>query len=104
MKAKVGLYVVAGIVALGLLTWGGIYVNGFFNAEREKMRHNVVGQSLSYQKGLRNELNDLYLQYRSADSDGRSTIKAVVRSKFGSENVKDLPQHLEQFLTQMMGH
>lgn len=28
------LVVVGGIVALGLMTWGGIYVNGFFNAER----------------------------------------------------------------------
>jgi len=31
-KLKMTTSVIAGVVGLGLLTWGGIYVNGFFNA------------------------------------------------------------------------
>lgn len=90
--------VIGSVVGLGLLTWGGIYVGGFFDAEREKMRTKVFEESQAYTHGMKNELNDLYLQYNTADNVGRQGISAVVRDKFASVDTTDYPVHLQTFL------
>lgn len=97
-NVKLGLYGVAGIIGLGLLTWGGIYVNGFFNAEREAQRTKVFEESQAYTHGMRNQLNDLYLEYQKADTAGRVGIKNVVRDVFASVDTTDYPAHLQNFL------
>ena len=91
--------VIAGVlVAILFVTWGGIYVKGFFSKQVETQRAKVHENSLAYQRGLRDELNQLYLQYISADSTGKIAIKSVVLSKFGPVDTSDFPQHLQQFL------
>lgn len=93
------LVVVGGIVALGLMTWGGIYVNGFFNAEREAQRNKVFHESQAYTDGMKLQLNNLYLEYQKADSAGRIGIANVVRDTFASVDTTDFPPHLQQFLS-----
>ena len=92
----------ATIVGLGLLTWGGIYVNGFFNAEREAQRTNVLQESFAYQRGMQDQLNQLYLQYQSADDAGRIGIRNVVQDQYGvNVDTSEYPAHLTQFLAQV---
>lgn len=93
------LVVVGGIVALGLMTWGGIYVNGFFNAEREAQRTKVFQESQAYTDDMKLQLNNLYLEYQKADSAGRIGIANVVRDTFASVDTTDYPSHLQQFLS-----
>ena len=79
---KVALYGTAAVVGLGLLTWGGIYVNGFFNAEREAQRTNVLKESQAYTDGMRTQLNNLYLEYQKADNAGKMGIANATRDIF----------------------
>lgn len=95
---KIALLGTAGVVGLGLLTWGGIYVNGFFNAEREAQRTKVLKQSQAYTDGMRGQLNDLYLEYNKADTNGRIGIANATRDMFASVDTSDYPAHLQQFL------
>ena len=97
-NVKLGLYAVAGIVGLGMITWGGIYVTGFFNAEREAQRTRVFKESQAYTDGMRNQLNDLYLEYQKADTAGRIGIANVVRDTFASVDTASYPAHLQTFL------
>lgn len=88
----------AAVVGLGLITWGGIHVTGFFNAEREAQRTRVFEQSQAYTQGMRNQLNDLYLEYQKADTAGRIGIANVVRDTFASVDTAAYPAHLQTFL------
>ena len=92
------LVVVGGIVAIGLMTWGGIYVKGFFDAEREAQRTKVFKESQAYNDGMKLQLNNLYLEYQKADSAGRIGIANAVRDTFASVDTNDYPTHLQQFL------
>ena len=100
-NVKLGLYGVAGIVGLGLLTWGGIYVNGFFNAEREAQRTNVLKESQAYTDGMRTQLNNLYLEYQKADSAGKVGIANATRDMFASVDTTEYPAYLQTFLYQV---
>lgn len=100
-NVKLGLYTVGGIVGLGLLTWGGIYVNGFFNAEREAQRTNVLKESQAYTDGMRTQLNNLYLEYQKADSAGKVGIANATRDMFASVDTTEYPNYLQTFLTQV---
>lgn len=100
-NVKLGLYTVGGIVGLGLLIWGGIYVNGFFNAEREAQRTNVLKESQAYTDGMRTQLNNLYLEYQKADSAGKVGIANATRDMFASVDTTEYPNYLQTFLTQV---
>lgn len=97
---KNALLAIGGILAIFLLTWGGIYVNGFFNAEREAQRNKVFKESQSYNDGMRKQLNDLYLAYQAADETGKIGIRNAVRDIFASVDTTGYPVHLQNFLSQ----
>ena len=94
-------YGIIGLVALGAVTLGGIYANGYFNQVREGQRTKVNQESFAYQRGMQNELNRLYLDYQSADVQGRIGIKNVVLSRFGSVDTSGYDAHLQQFLVEV---
>jgi len=98
---KIALYGTAAVVGLGLLTWGGIYVNGFFNAEREAQRTKVFQESQAYNDGMKLQLNNLYLDYQTADSAGRIGIANATRDIFASVDTNDYPAHLQDFLREV---
>ena len=98
---KVALYGTVAVVGLGLLTWGGIYVNGFFNAEREAQRTNVLKESQAYTDGMRTQLNNLYLEYQKADNAGKMGIANATRDIFAAVDTADYPAYLQSFLTQV---
>lgn len=95
---KIALLGTAGIIGLGMITWGGIHVAGFFNAEREAQRTRIFKESQAYTDGMRNQLNDLYLEYQKADTAGRVGIANVVRDTFASVDTVAYPAHLQNFL------
>jgi hypothetical protein len=98
---KIALYGTAAVVGFGLLSWGGIYVNGFFNAEREAQRTKVFQGSQAYNDGMKLQLNNLYLDYQTADSAGRIGIANATRDIFASVDTNDYPQHLQEFLREV---
>jgi len=98
---KLAAYAVAGVAGLGLLTWGGIYVNGFFNAEREAQRTNVLKESQAYTDGMRTQLNNLYLEYQKADNAGKAGIANATRDMFASVDTAEYPAYLQTFLAQV---
>lgn len=98
-NVKLTLIGAAAVVGLGLLTWGSIYVNGYFNSIREEQRTRVLKESQAYTDGMRNQLNNMYLEYNKADVAGRIGITNAVRDMFASVDTSDYPAHLQQFLT-----
>lgn len=99
-NVKLALYGITGIVGLSLLTWGGIHVNGFFNAEREQQRTRVLKESQAYTDGMRNQLNNLYLEYQKADTAGKMGIANATRDMFAAVDTADYPDYLQSFLRQ----
>jgi hypothetical protein len=99
-NVKIALYGTAAVIGLGLLTWGGIYVNGFFNAELEAQRTNVLKESQAYTDGMRTQLNNLYLEYQKADTAGKMGIANATRDMFASVDTADYPDYLQTFLRQ----
>lgn len=91
----------AAIFGLGLLTWGGIYVNGFFDAEREAQRNKVFQESQSHTDGMKLQLNNLYMEYQKADTAGKIGIANATRDIFASVDTTDYPQHLQNFLLEV---
>ena len=98
---KIALYGAAAVVGFGLLSWGGIYVNGFFNAEREAQRTKVFQESQAYNDGMKLPLNNLYLDYQTADSAGRIGIANATRDIFASVDTTNYPKHLQEFLREV---
>jgi hypothetical protein len=98
---KIALYGTAAVIGLGLLSWGGIYVNGFFNAEREAQRTKVFQESQAYNDGMKLQLNNLYLDYQTADSAGKIGIANATRDIFASVDTNDYPAHLQEFLREV---
>lgn len=98
---KIVLYSILAVIVLGLMTWGGIYVNGFFNAEREAQRTKLFQESQAYNDGMRLQLNNLYLEYQSADATGKIGIASATRDMFVSVDTTDYPVHLQQFLQEV---
>lgn len=98
---KIALYGAVAVVGLGLLSWGGIYVNGFFNAEREAQRTKVFQESQAYNDGMKLQLNNLYLDYQKSDSAGRIGIANATRDIFAGLDTNDYPQHLQEFLREV---
>jgi hypothetical protein len=98
---KIALYGTAAVIGLGLLTWGGIYVNGFFNAEREAQRTKVFQESQAYNDGMKLQLNNLYLDYQTADNAGKVGIANATRDIFASVDTNDYPAHLQEFLREV---
>jgi hypothetical protein len=98
---KIALYGTAAVIGLGLLTWGGIYVNGFFNAEREAQRTKVFQESQAYNDGMKLQLNNLYLDYQTADNAGKIGIANATRDIFASVDTNDYPAHLQEFLREV---
>lgn len=99
--ASVTGYIIAGVIGLGVLAVGGAYFTGYLNQIREGQRTKVNQESFAYQRGMQNELNELYLQYQSADVPGRIGIKNVVMSRFGSIDTSEYEPHLQQFLVEV---
>ena len=91
----------AAIFGLGLLTWGGIYVNGFFDAEREAQRNKVFQESQSHTDGMKLQLNNLYMEYQKADTAGKIGIANATRDIFASVDTTDYPKHLQNFLLEV---
>lgn len=90
------------IVGLGLVSWGGIYVNGFFNAEREAQRTKVFKESQAHTDGMKLQLNNLYMEYQKADDAGKIGIANATRDIFAAVDTTDYPEHLQAFLTKVM--
>lgn len=91
----------AAIVGLGLLTWGGIYVNGFFDAAREAQRTKVFQESQAHTDGMKLQLNNLYMEYQKADTAGKIGIANATRDIFASVDTTDYPKHLQNFLLEV---
>lgn len=95
------IYGILAVIGLCLLVWGGIYLNGFFNAEREAQRTKVFQESQAYTDGMKLQLNNLYLQYQAADVVGKNGIANATRDIFAGVDTSNYPQHLQQFLNEV---
>lgn len=98
---KIGLRAVGAIIALGALSFGGLYWAGFLGKHREALRTGILKESQAWTDGKKNELNRLYLEYQKADTAGRIGISNVARDSFAVEDTTSYPQHLQKFLSQI---
>jgi hypothetical protein len=97
-NVKIGLYTVGSVVGLGLLTLGGIYVNGFSNDECKTPQTEVFQESQAYTDGMKLLLDNLFLEYQKADTPGKIGISNVVRDVFTGVDTTSFPPYLQQFL------
>lgn len=89
---------VAAIAVVGLLSWGGIYVNRYFQTQAEITRTQVMKESQSHVDGMKLQLSNLFLEYQKADTAGKIGIANVTRDTFASEDTTEYPDHLQNFL------
>lgn len=99
---SVAAMVVTGFVAIGALSIGGVYFNGYLNRVAEGQRTLKFEQSVAYTQGNIRELARMETEYRGFVNDGDYAaivgIKANVRDNYSHMDSAKLPQYLQNFL------
>lgn len=86
----------------------GLYQLGmfkFFAPKFEDVRRDVFENTKSYLHGVQQDLGKYYLEYQTADEDGKTAIRATIQMRFAEVDVSKLQSpKLQQFLTQTRGY
>lgn len=86
---------VSGFVFVGsTLGWMGDY---FILPKVEQVRYNTFKQSQTYNDGMLRDLQDLKMQYMSANPDQQAALKAIIIQRFSVYPMDRMPPDLQSF-------
>jgi hypothetical protein len=94
--------VFAAIVVVLALSWvftgNDFFLYKFFAPRQEAVRRQVFEETKSYNQGMIQELENMMVQYSSADKTGKDTICSVVRHRTADFPRDRIPGHLLGFV------
>ncbi|OYV27408.1 MAG: hypothetical protein B7W98_01855 [Parcubacteria group bacterium 20-58-5] len=71
--------------------------NSFFLPKMEQVRYNTFKQSQTYNDGMLRDLQDLKMQYISANPDQKEALKAIIIQRFSIYPMDKMPPDLQSF-------
>lgn len=88
---------------LGWLAQGNdFFMFQFFAPKYEQVRHNTFEQSQAYNEGMIRDLENIMMQYQTADATGKAALKATVMHRFEAYPNRDvMPGDLQAFYNQL---
>jgi len=95
------LFVLAAIILVGGVGGFVIFGERFVKPFQEETRYQTQQNSQAYRDGLRQQINQMQLDYASADVGARNAILSVARQQFGSldsSTLSSLQQQQKDFL------
>lgn len=92
------LGVILGLILIAVV-YGFSFANySFFAPKINAIQTRVFKESQAYNDGMRNDFQDLQLQYLAADTESkRQVIRAVILQRFASYEVSRLPYEQQKF-------
>ena len=101
----VGLAVFALVAILGLgwlATGNDFFLYQFFAPKYEQVRHDTFKESQAYNDGMKNDLQDLWIQYSGDITPAqKEAIASTILHRFASYDESKLPPDLKMFLVQL---
>lgn len=97
------LVVLAVVVVVGGIGGFVLFGERFVKPFQEETRYQTQQNSQAYRDGLRQQINQMQLDFATADAGGQNAILSVARSQFGSldaNTLSDLQQGQKNFLRQ----
>lgn len=108
MKLKYVLAGVASIVSVIVGVWvfrvNNLVMKGVFGTWNENINREIFEKSKSYNEGKAQQLAKYYVEYSSADENGREAIKSMIQTMFADYKDENLQPKLRLFLQQMRGY
>jgi hypothetical protein len=74
-----------------------------FSPKLEKVRYDTFKQSQSYNDGMLRDLQNLKMEYASANPDAKIALKYVILQRFSVYDVNRLPPDLSSFYYSIQG-
>lgn len=94
-------YALLAICSIGALVFFinilGFTNYSFFAPKVEQVRFDTFKQSQSYNDGMLRDLQELQLQYTTANTDQKVMLKAIVLHRFSVYQIDKLPLDLQSF-------
>lgn len=95
------LNIVLAVIAFILLSfglgWFGLEYDKVFMPKRVALERSVFEHSKVYNDGMLRDLENLEMQYRSASSEQKEALKAVILHRFSVYPESELPPNLRNF-------
>ena len=95
--------VLVAILGLGWLAMGNdFFLYQFFAPKYEQVRHDTFKESQAYNDGMKNDLQDLWIQYTgNITQEQRDAVASTILHRFASYDESKLPPELRTFLVQV---
>lgn len=100
MKAF-GITVACLLVFVGLpwLVMGNdFFLAKYFAPKHEQLRHEVFKESQSYNDGMIQELQSMWLEYQKAEPEHKAALRSVILHRYASYDESRLPSDLQVFM------
>lgn len=73
-----------------------------FAPQFENARRNVFENTQSYNDGMKQQLQQYYLEYQKADKDEKTVIRDAIAHQYASYPLERLPAHLQTFASSIL--
>lgn len=94
----IGLVVLVTLAAFGFVLRGmGLLSFSFFAPKEEAVRYKVFKESQTYNDGMIRDLQELKLQYLSANDEQKLALRGIVLHRFSVYPIDRLPPDLAAF-------
>lgn len=98
MFKEIGLNIAIAGVVIGVAIIFGFINYSFFAPKINEVQTKVFKESQAYNDGMRNDFQDLQLQYLAVDTEPkRQVIRAVILQRFANYEVSKLPYEQQKF-------
>ena len=98
---KNALIALAAVIGIGAASYGMIYVNGWFAAAREEVRHEVFTNSTTYVQGNQRALSEMCNQLAGATGSSAAGIEQAIRHQFSQIDTAAYPAVLKDCLSKV---
>lgn len=99
----VSLFVVFFLAIMWIGQGNDFFLYKVFAPKYEQVRHDTFKESQAYNDGMKNDLQDLWIQYTGANTtpEQRDALASTILHRFASYDDSRLPSDLGNFLRQV---
>lgn len=98
-------FIVAVLLILFSIGWfckaNDVAMFGFFAPKEAAIERKVFEETKSYNDGMKQELENMFLEYQKADDNHKKAIRSVVFHRLAGYDEAKLPEHLRSWVKEM---
>jgi hypothetical protein len=97
MFKEISAIVVGWVAVIVFLTFGSFYTYQYFAPKYRQVDNEVFKQSEQYNDGMIRDLENLQIEYISADAEKKQALRAIVLHRFSVYPEDKMPPNLRNF-------